>query len=158
MKTNIQSREARTEDIKAMIDVLTRSITESCILDHCNEAGLIESWLSNKTEAHLMKWIKSQSLFLNVATIDDHIAGVGMVTTAGEISLCYVSPDFLRCGVGTILINGLESYLLGVGVTRSVLTSTISALKFYLRMGYEVSGNTMCIHGITGTPMRRDLR
>jgi GNAT superfamily N-acetyltransferase len=157
MKVDIQSREATIEDTKAMVVVLKSSIQESCILDHANDASLIESWLSNKTEAQLKRWIKCQSLFLNVVTLDGQIAGVGIVTTAGEISLCYVSPDFLRRGVGAAVINGLESHLVGIGVTRSVLTRTMGSVQLSLSMGYEISGNPMIIQGITGTPMRRGL-
>jgi hypothetical protein len=157
LKISIRSGKAKVEDAKSIVVVLRRSISESCLLDHSNDTSLIESWLSNKTEEQVIQWIENQSLFLNVAMIEADIVGVGMVTTAGEISLCYVLPGFLRLGAGASIIKGLESYLLSRGVTRSVVVSTVTALKFYSHMGYEISGKMMNVHGINGIPMRRDL-
>jgi GNAT superfamily N-acetyltransferase len=157
LKISIWTREATIEDANAIVVVLRRSISESCALDRSNNAGLIASWLSNKTEEQVIRWVENQSLYLNVTTVNEDIVGVGMATTAGEISLCYVLPDFLRLGVGAAIIKDLESHLRSLGITRCVMTSTVTGLKFYSHMGYEISGKMMSVQGINGIPMRRDL-
>jgi N-acetylglutamate synthase-like GNAT family acetyltransferase len=75
-----------------------------------------------------------------VATDDEAIVGVASVTTSGEITLNYVSPDARFRGVSKALLKRLEAKAAELGNERCVLTSTVTARLFYLSAGYEEQG------------------
>ncbi len=157
MTRSIFVRDAVEEDVREAVVVLRRTISESCVLDHGGNAETLSSWLANKTEGQMSDWLRNRSLYLKVALIECTVVGVGMCTAAGEISLCYVLPNLHRSGIGRAIVNELENTLSGLGVTRSVLVSTLTGLKFYSHIGYEISGKIMNSNGVNGIPMRRDL-
>src|SRR5215211_3248807 len=85
-------REARAEDAVEACQVLRRSIAELCIADHRNEAAILEQWLANKTPENVASWISHPNNHVFIAADNEGtIVAVGAVTSAGEITLLYVS-------------------------------------------------------------------
>ena len=72
-----------------------------------------------------------------VATEGSTILAVGAVTSSGEITLNYVSPDARFAGVSKALLNRLEAKTLELGNNTCTLTSTETARRFYLSAGYK---------------------
>ena len=151
-------RKFKGTDIQDSLVVLRLAISESCKLDHDGKAERIESWLANKTEQNIIKWMEDTNLHLVAALVNDQVVGVGMCTAAGEISLCYVLPSFQRTGIGKSIVEELEDALRKLGVTRSVLVSTFTVLKFYSHVGYEINGKIINHFGVSGVPMSRDFQ
>jgi GNAT superfamily N-acetyltransferase len=60
-------------------------------------------------------------------------------SNVGTIKLCYVSPSCLRKGVGAKIIEGLESYLYKLNVKIIQVDSSLSAVNFYLALGYAAT-------------------
>jgi N-acetylglutamate synthase-like GNAT family acetyltransferase len=102
-------REASVEDAVEACHVVRRSITELCLPDHQDNPAILQKWLANKTPASLRSWIAASDNHMSVATDGEAIVGVASVTTPGEITLNYVSPDARFRGVSKALLKRLEA-------------------------------------------------
>ena len=136
----MQIRAARIEDAPQACVVVRRSITELCLADYQDDPATLQKWLANKTPANLSSWIAKPDNHMFVATDGDAILGVACVTSCGEVTLNYVSPDVRFRGVSKALLQRLEAKAAELGNERCVLTSTGTARLFYLSAGYEEEG------------------
>ena len=107
----MQIREAQIEDAVEACQILRRSIVELCRADHQDDPGALEKWLNNKTPDNVRSWIAHPDSYVFVATEDTTIVGVGAVTSGGEITLNYVSPDARFQGVSKALLINLRRKL-----------------------------------------------
>jgi len=73
---------------------------------------------------------------LLVGERDGEVAGFGEWDD-GEVVACYVHPDHARTGVGSALLERLHEELREAGYDRATLTSSLNAVGFYERYGYE---------------------
>lgn len=150
-------RDALPQDAQAACQVMRRSIAELCFADHKNGPAILARWLGNKTPEIFKSWIRSDNVLL-VAEDDTGILAVGSVTSAGEITLNYVSPDARFRGVSTALLGILEERALEKGNARCTLKSTETARRFYLARGYSEVGAPAGNFGTTsGYPMSKAL-
>jgi N-acetylglutamate synthase-like GNAT family acetyltransferase len=133
----MQIREATADDAEEACEVLRRSITELCNADHMGDSVALADWLSNKTPANVRAWVARADNHVFVATERNAIVAVGAVTSSGEITLNYVSPDARFAGVSKALMNRLEAKARELGNHTCTLTSTETARRFYLSAGYE---------------------
>ncbi|WP_420960056.1 GNAT family N-acetyltransferase [Brucella sp. IR073] len=153
----MEFRPARSDEAENICDVLRRSISALCGLDHENNDELLLPWLANKTPENVRKWIEAPGQLLAVALIGGKLAGVGLVTAKGEIQLNYVSPDFRFRGVSKGMMRYLEAYLIEHGVTAASLASTETAREFYKSLGYVASEPQPWRGGKFSYPMRKEL-
>ncbi len=133
-------RPARVEDVPAMSEVLTRSITELCGADHKNDPDVIASWTANKTPDGVAAMLADPSNTMLVAQSDGVVAAVGMVLGDDEIGLNYVHPDHRLKGVSTALLAAMEALMRARGVTTARVKSTVTAHDFYLARGWVDDG------------------
>ena len=84
-------RDATPDDAEAACDVLRRSISELCVVDHGNDPAILNGWLGNKRPEIVAAWARQPGNSLLVAVEGDVILAVGSVTDAGEITLNYVA-------------------------------------------------------------------
>ena len=151
-------RPARHDDAAALADVLVRSITELCVLDHFGRQDVISLWTSNKTPENVARWIAGGEAAMFVAEEDGQILAGGGVQADGEINLNYIAPEARFRGVSKRLIAELEEHLRSLGVDEVRLESTQTARRFYLSVGYRAIAETPSRFG--GAPsiaMRRTL-
>lgn len=141
-------RRATTDDASAACHVLCRSITECCELDHRNDRTLLDAWLGNKNPETVAGWFSAPSNCGMVAECDGKLVGVGLVTQAGKICLCYVLPEVLGTGVGSALLLALEQQAREWGVSVLKLNSTRTASAFYQRHGYIHEGQEKVCFGL----------
>ena len=149
----MQIRAARIEDAVEACHILRRSIVELCRADHQDDPGVLEKWLDNKTPDNVRSWIARPDSHVFVATEGAAVLGVGAVTSGGEITLNYVSPDARFRGVSKALLNQLEAKALELGNGKCALTSTETARRFYLSAGYKQEGPPAAGRG-TGSSYR----
>ena len=140
-----------------MSRVLIASITELCHADHGGNAATIAAWTANKVPESVARWVDNPDLLVLNALVDDQIAAVGCLNTPDEIGLNYVSPDFRFHGVSKAMLGALEQAMRDQGTTVGRLTSTQTAHRFYLAMGWEDAGPTEARHSVSGFPMRKVL-
>ena len=153
----MQIREANTEDAVEACRILRRSITELCRLDHEDNPSVLERWLSNKTPDNVRAWIVHPDNYVAVATGDTEIVGVGAITSTGEITLNYVSPNARFTGVSKAILRRLEAKALELGNSTCALASTKTAQRFYLSAGYEQQGLPTVMGVLTSYRMAKQL-
>jgi GNAT superfamily N-acetyltransferase len=154
----MQIREARVDDAEEACRVLRRSIAELCTTDHCGNPAILDVWLANKTPENVASWIANPSSHVFIAAEGTAIVGVAAVTTAGEVTLNYVSPDSRFRGVSKALLNALEAKASDLGIDRCTLTSTETARQFYLSGGYVEQGPPVDVFGsVKSYPMVKHL-
>ena len=136
----MQIREASVEDAVEASQVVRRSIAELCHADHQNDPIVLVKWLSNNTSHNMRSWIADPDSYVVVATEGAAIIGVGAITSSGEITLNYMSPDARFRGVSKAILNQLEAKALELGNNACALTSTETAGRFYLSAGYGQFG------------------
>ncbi len=129
-------RKAGPTDAEAAVEVLRRSITELCTLDHHGDADT----LANKTPRDFLSWLANEDHFCVVAEADDRIMGVGLLHRSGEVRLCYLAPGAQGQGLGKAIHVALEEKAREWGLRRLHLESTVSARPFYERVGYRSAG------------------
>lgn len=154
----VSIREAVADDSPAACQVLRRSITELCGADHGNDPEILRRWLANKTPVIVASWITSPDNSVLVAVEGHTIRAVGSVTDAGEITLCYVSPNARFRGVSRALLGAPESRAAERGNARCTLHSTLTARRFYRAAGYGEDGPPDGKFGARGgLPMSKQL-
>jgi GNAT superfamily N-acetyltransferase len=155
----MEIRDATPDDAIGGCEVLKRSIAELCTVDHKNDPTILARWLGNKTVENFVAWTAQPDNSLLVAVEDSKILAVGSVTNAGTIGLNYVSPDARFRGVSRALLQALELRAVQRGNTRSNLTSTETARRFYRSNGYTESGLPSGAFGTSsGYPMSKPLQ
>jgi GNAT superfamily N-acetyltransferase len=136
----MQIREANVDDAFEACQIVRRSIAELCQADHQDDPIILEQWLSNNSFDNMRSWIADSNTYVVVATEGTAIIGVGAVTSSGEITLNYVSPDSRFLGVSKAILNQLEARARELGNKTCTLTSTETARRFYLAAGYVQFG------------------
>lgn len=101
--------------------------------------------------------------YVVVAERAGEVAGFGhLVPAEREVRAVYVHPDHARCGVGTVLLAHLEGYARARDLPHLDLTSSLNAVGFYERAGYDrVEATTHRTRPDVALPvvaMRKDLR
>lgn len=133
-------RKAEPRDTQAAVEVLRRSITELCTLDHHGDAATLAQWLANKTTRDFLSWLAAEDNFCVVAEANDQIMGVGLLHRGGEVRLCYLAPGAQGQGLGKAILGALEEKAREWGLRKLHLESTVSARPFYERVGYRSAG------------------
>lgn len=148
MKMGITVRPAAPEDAFAACEVLRRSISECCVQDHHNDEKLLAQWLGNKTPDTVGSWFAIPSNYTVVAEREGKVVGIALLTQAGKLSLCYVLPEALHCGVGSAMLAAVETKARAWGVAVLKMKSTSTARDFYVRHGYISAGKEMSCYGL----------
>jgi GNAT superfamily N-acetyltransferase len=133
-------RPAEVSDAEAAVDVVRRSITESCTADHHGDADTLAKWLSNKTVPHFQSWLADEDNHCVIAEAGGKLLGVGLVQRSGEILLFYLEPTAQGQGVGTAIHQMLEEKAKSWGLLKLKLDSTFLACRFYEKLGYQSTG------------------
>ncbi len=136
----MEIRDALPADAAAVADVLRRSIIELCQIDHGGDPAVFERWAGNKTAENALAWMSAPDQAMLVALDSGRIAAVGLVTAAGEVRLNYVAPEARFRGFSRALMAALEARAKEFGCTSCTLTSTATARRFYLSIGYAEQG------------------
>lgn len=144
-------------DAETLSSILCASIRQLCIADHKNDPALIGNWTANKTPERMTRWIANPQLSLVIAERDGQAAGVGCVSSDGELQLNYVSPAHRFCGVSRAILDHLEAALVK-SLKRARLTSTETAHRFYREAGWDDVGEPVVVFGIQGYPMEKTLK
>jgi GNAT superfamily N-acetyltransferase len=136
----IAVRRAKPGDAEEAADVLRRSITQLCALDHRGDADTLGKWLANKTPQNFLSWLASGDNFCVVAETSRKVIGVGLLHRSGEIRLCYLAPGAQRKGTGKAIYLALEEQAKAWALSTLRLESTVSARPFYEALGFRPAG------------------
>jgi N-acetylglutamate synthase-like GNAT family acetyltransferase len=127
-------RRARQEDKEAIWRVHGSAIRETCASHYPRE--VIEIWAGRLRPEKYAEAIDRYEFF--VAEEDGVVVGYGELgPEAGEIQGLYVSPGVKGRGVGWKLLCTLEETARACGLKSLRLTSSLNAVPFYERAGFE---------------------
>ncbi|MCQ6458663.1 GNAT family N-acetyltransferase, partial [Vibrio parahaemolyticus] len=79
--------------------------------------------------------------FSLVAVEAGAVVGVGLLTRAGKLALCYLLPEAQGRGAGKALVEQLEAQAREWGIKALQLHSTASSQAFFVKQGYVEAGN-----------------
>lgn len=154
---NAVIRVAKPGDAVSACNVLCRSISECCKEDHHDDKAILAAWLGNKTPETVESWFLSTANYSLVATLDDAVVGVAILTRAGKIVLCYVMPELRFTGTGKALLQAMESQAREWGLRTLQVVSTITAKPFYLRNGFVMGSTRISAFGIEALSFSKQL-
>lgn len=154
----IEIRQALLSDAPAACALLRRSIAEGCAPDHLGQSDILDNWLGNKTPQTVAAWFSTPSNHAVVAERDGQLLGLGLLTQAGKVALCYVLPDTLRAGVGRALLGALEQQARCWNISKLHLHSPASSSAFFERHGYANAGKEKACFGLECDLMWKSLK
>lgn len=149
-------RPAQASDAAAACEVLRRSISLCCTLDHQDDATRLANWLANKTEANTERWIAASGIAL-VAESAGAIVGFANCASDGELKLLYLLPETRFTGTGKALLQAIETWAIAAGLQQLTLDSTATAHDFYLRNGFLDQGAASAYLGMPNFSMTKQL-
>lgn len=152
-----QVRVAAAADASLVSRILIRSFRAGCALDHRNNPLLVNAWLHRHSPEQVSRWLADTDVRVELASLQGKPVGVGMVRDSGEVSHCYVLPEFFRRGVGQSLMDSMERYLGDAGQGRVVLYSTLTGQGFYQHLGYRDNGQALRVASVPLQPMHKPL-
>jgi putative acetyltransferase len=133
-------RPATPDDADALCDLHIRSIRGLCAADYTPEQ--IEAWCRPKAPEKYRKAMTEGGETMFVA-VDEDGSLAGFASVKGEELYClYVAPDSVRRGVGRSLLTTVESAAREAGAGQLRFRSTLTALPFYVRCGYQTGEQT----------------
>lgn len=122
------------------------------------DADAVQQWAKAGGRSPADYETETDDEHFTVAVRDGAVAGFGhLVPAVSEIHAVYVHPDHARCGVGSALLAELEGYARGRGLDGLSLQSSLNAVGFYERAGYERVGEGDSAGGLTVVEMEKTL-
>jgi N-acetylglutamate synthase-like GNAT family acetyltransferase len=132
-------RAAAMEDKDAALKVLSDSVRELC-RDYYNEKQ-IETWADipsrQKDELDM-----SDKIALVAEEINEIIGFTVLHIKKSEVEAVYVSPKYIRRGIGSKLLAELEKNAKKLGLTSLHLFASLNAVDFYKHAGYQALEKT----------------
>jgi hypothetical protein len=150
-------REAKLTDTDAMSRTMIASITELSVADHGSDPGIVARWIANKTPMEIKRWLDGRTGRYFVADDAGQVVGVGALHD-DEVLLNHVAPVARFRGVSKAMLAHLEVAMHESGVRLGKLTSTATALRFYLSSGWVDQGGAEPMFGAaSGRLMTKSL-
>lgn len=134
---NITIRRFEASDAKVVSDIICRNLLEINIKDYSIEAMKVLCTF-NTPEVLI---VKSKERHSYVAVMGDGIVGTGSIGMEDEaqvsmIHTVFIVPERQGEGIGRHILNALEKDVFFTTSKRVKACASITALGFYLKMGY----------------------
>lgn len=138
--SDITIRAARPSDFDALDRIRTTAVRELAASHYDPE--VIRDWSMAHDRALFEEALAK--LVSIVAEKEGDVVGFGQLDIGkSEIRAVYVDPSVARTGVGRQLIEALETLALGAGLERLELRSSLNAVAFYERSGFQAIREVM---------------
>lgn len=137
----IKSRSFTAADGKAVSELVRRTLRETNIKDYSEE--YIENDITKMDEEFFIERGKSTNCYVFLDESTESIIGVGSIgaywgsETESSLFTIFVSPDYQGKGIGKQIMEKLESDEYFLKADRIEIPSSITALSFYQKMGYD---------------------
>ena len=131
----------RDADARAFLEVHHDAVRGLAARDY--DAAVIDRWaplpITDEMVERVIQNADGETRF--VAEQRGSVVGIGCLVSANrELRACYVSPAVARCGVGSGLVEAIETRAIADGVTLLQAHSSLTAEPFYRALGYQVQG------------------
>ena len=126
-------RPATTLDCAQILEAHTQAIRVLCLAEYSETQ--LAGWAERLTPEGYLPAIE-RNIFL-VAEHDGRVVGFGELSLdRAEVVATYVHPEFARGGVGTQILRSMMNIAERNGVGALHLSSSLSAVPFYERLGF----------------------
>jgi putative acetyltransferase len=99
----------------------------------------IEAWAGPKRPELYERLIRDLIVFV-VEEGDDIVAFGALDVTAADIRALYVAPEFIGRGIGSRVLEALESEARHLAIPRLSVSATLNSVGFYSARGYSSIG------------------
>jgi ribosomal protein S18 acetylase RimI-like enzyme len=137
MKTFL--RPATVNDGPAVVAVQQSAIRELCVGDYSAEQ--LASWSSSVASDTFQPSIPSH-LFIVAEGANGIVGFADFDDSGGELLSIYVHSEHARLGLGSMLLQAIESRARAAGVQEMVLNSSLTAVPFFERVGFVAAPPT----------------
>ncbi|MAZ66799.1 MAG: hypothetical protein CMF25_06780 [Kangiellaceae bacterium] len=163
MTVDVSVRQAKPQDAKEASQLIRQAIIEFCIPCYQHIPEVLTRWLRNKREQDVDTWIRFAGHYCVSAVLhgnksrrnkpQERVIGFAIVNKRGKVTVCHVHPEYVKHGVGSMLLNQLERQAQAWGLNQLVVGSPENARQFYLNRGFETHGEGCSEGELTDYPM-----
>ena len=154
---NMRIEKAKKEDLKEIYRVVRESIVQLCVADHHNNDEHISNWLKARSETEMGEFLFNGESQAFVCRTGSDISGMSHIKKNGEITLCYVHPQYLGQGIGQAVLSAAEKQALQWSIKEINLTSTSTAREFYIHHGFTQCKDPITCFGMPGYPLKKTI-
>ena len=137
--TTVIAKPYQDENAKEIVNLIIRNFKEINVKDYGEKA------IEELVATHDVNWFKNVAEYANVYVFwkEDQIVGVGSISsfwgspTESILLTIFVLPEFHRQGIGSYIIDTLESDSLFLRAERIEIPASITAVEFYRKKGYD---------------------
>ncbi|MCM1104096.1 MAG: GNAT family N-acetyltransferase [Clostridium sp.] len=137
--STIIAKPYRDEDAEEIVNLIIRNFREVNVKDYGEDA------IEALTATHDVKWFRGVAEYASVYVFwhEDRIVGVGSIAsfwgspTESILLTVFVLPEFHRQGIGSYIVDTLESDPLFLRAERIEIPASITAVEFYRKKGYD---------------------
>lgn len=133
-------RQAHSDDIIQLLRIQTDSLRTLCIYDYSSLE--IEIIIERNLRHFSLGGYRGE--FILVAEVDDVIVGWAALL-ANRISGIYVHPQFVRQGIGSQLLQALETKAINSNFRSLIVAASFTARPFYQSQGYHIIGRSLLL-------------
>lgn len=152
----MQVRVATPADAAALPDLHSAAVEAFGPPDYDDHQ--VEQWAKRDERSSEDYPIEDDDSHVTVCVRAGAVAGFGeLALQEHEIHAVYVHPDHARAGVGSALLAELEGVARGLGMAELTLQSSLNAVPFYERAGYERVADAESPGGLPVVEMRKAL-
>lgn len=132
-------RKAQRDDVAAIWSTRRLAILHQCPGHY--SAGQLNAWVGGQPGERFTEMVAAS---FYVSTFAGEVVGTGMLDLGkAEINAIFVHPVHMGQGVGRGLLQQLETIAIDQGLQSLALQSTLNAVGFYRRLGYEGEVRTL---------------
>lgn len=135
--TPLTIRSYKAEDCDIVSALITRCLKETNAKDYTED--VIQNTVEHFSPINLHTWFNKMETF--VTEIDGTIVGTGSIE-GNRVNSVFVRPDYQSRGIGRTIMEYLEGVVDSRGNCSVVLRSSLTALDFYIKLGYRQVGET----------------
>lgn len=152
----MQVRPATPADAEALPDLHTAAAEASG--PGYYDDGAVAWWAKRGERSSEDYPVAESDQHFTVCVRGGEVVGFGhLALDEAAVHAVYVHPDHARVGVGSALLVELEGFARGRGLDALSLQSSLNAVGFYERAGYERVGREESPGGLAVVGMRKSL-
>lgn len=137
--TEVIAKAYQEENVEEIVNLIIRNFREINVKDYGEKA------IEKLVATHDVNWFKGVAEYANVYVFwnKDEIVGVGSISsfwgslTESILLTIFVLPEFHGQGIGSYIIDTLESDALFLRAGRIEIPASITAVEFYRKKGYD---------------------
>lgn len=136
MRTQYPLRQVTAADIPELRELFRSTVLHVNIKDYTQAEA--EDWASCGDSIEHWQDLLAHLYYLAATDADGRIIGFAAIRNDGYLHSMFVHKDRQGEGIATTLLNAMENYAIGQGITRITSEVSLTARPFFEKRGYGV--------------------